>query len=45
MAKGLFADIINLRVGEALLFAPSAIVRLIASNDGIVALKRLSIVI
>ncbi|KAF8851655.1 hypothetical protein BDZ45DRAFT_707791 [Acephala macrosclerotiorum] len=41
MAKGLFADIVNLRVGEALLFAPSAMVRLEASNDGAVALKRL----
>jgi hypothetical protein len=37
IAKGLFADIVNLRVGEALLFAPSAMVRLKASNNGSVA--------
>ena len=38
ISKGLFAEIVNLGVGEALLFAPNAMEGLEASNDGTVAL-------
>lgn len=40
-AKGLFAKVVNLRVGEALLFAPSAMVNLETDDVGSVTLKRL----
>ena len=37
----LLAEVVNLRVGEALLFSPSAMIGLEAGSDGAVALKRL----
>lgn len=41
ISKGLFARIVNLSVGEALLFSPNAVVALETSQDGEVALKKL----
>jgi hypothetical protein len=40
-AKRMFTEVVNLRVGEALLFAPSAMVGLDEGKDGEVALRRL----
>lgn len=40
-AKRLFAEIVKLRVGEALLFSPSAMINAEVGSDGKVVLKRL----
>jgi hypothetical protein len=40
-AKRIFSDIVKLRVGEALLFSPSAIVGLENGPEGVTVMKRL----
>jgi hypothetical protein len=40
-ATSLFKQIVSLRVGEALLFSPSAVIRMVARKDGGVTVERL----